>query len=304
MVIAEPVLSTTIVFGFAAATAEISASCVLPRSMLVRSLPSDSFRLAKTTATLEDAANPDTIVVLNTGSAITMPWLASVKGVLEAWYPGQEDGTSIAGILFGKTDPSGHLTVSFPTSLSQVPASTTAQWPGQNGTVQYSEGVDVGYRWYDSQHLTPLFPFGYGLSYTTFSYSNLHVGSLSEGGQATVTATVTNTGSRAGADVAQLYVDDPAASGQPPLQLEGFQRVDLQPGASQTVTFELTQQNLQYWNSSSNAWATSTGDYGIEVGDSSADLPLSGTLAVTSADLGQPVTITDPGPQEGLAGVG
>jgi beta-glucosidase len=152
------------------------------------------------------AANPNTVVVLNTGSAITMPWLSSVKGVLEAWYPGQEDGTAIASLLFGNTDPSGHLTVTFPTSLSQVPASTTAQWPGTNGTVQYSEGVDVGYRWYDSQNLTPLFPFGYGLSYTSFSYSNLHVGSLTAGGQATVTATVTNTGSRAGADVAQLYV--------------------------------------------------------------------------------------------------
>jgi len=248
------------------------------------------------------AANPNTIVVLNTGSAITMPWLSSVKGVLEAWYPGQEDGTAIASLLFGNTDPSGHLTVTFPTSLSQVPASTSAQWPGTNGTVQYSEGVDVGYRWYDSHNLTPQFPFGFGLSYTSFSFSNLHVGSLTAGGQATVTATVTNTGSRAGADVAQLYVDDPTASGQPPLQLEGFQRVNLQPGASQTVTFELTQQNLQYWNSSSNAWATSTGNYGIEVGDSNASLPLSGTLAVASAQLGQPVTITAPGPQEGLAG--
>jgi beta-glucosidase len=248
------------------------------------------------------AANPNTIVVLNTGSAVTMPWLSSVAGVIEAWYPGQEDGAAIASVLFGGTDPSGHLPVTFPTSLSEVPASTAAQWPGENGTVQYSEGIDVGYRWYNSQGLTPLFPFGYGLSYTTFSFSDLNVGALPAGGAATVTATVTNTGNRAGADVAQLYVDDPAASGQPPLQLEGFQRVSLQPGASQTVTFKLTQQNLQYWNSSSNGWATSTGNYGIEVGDSSASLPLSGTLAVTSAQLGAPVTVTNPGPQEGLAG--
>ena len=248
------------------------------------------------------AANPNTIVVLNTGSAVTMPWLSQVKGVLEAWYPGQEDGSSIAAILFGSVDPSGHLPVTFPTSLSQVPASTTAQWPGQNGTVQYSEGVDVGYRWYDSQGLTPLFPFGYGLSYTTFSFGNLQVGSLPDGGAATITATVKNTGSVAGADIAQLYVTDPAASGQPPRQLEGFARVSLQPGASQTVTFHLTQRNLQYWNTSSNNWATSTGGYGIEVGDSDASLPLSGTLNVTSAQLGQPVTITGPGPQEGLAG--
>jgi beta-glucosidase len=249
------------------------------------------------------AANPNTVVVLNTGSAITMPWLSSVKGVLEAWYPGQEDGTAIGALLYGSADPSGHLPVTFPTSLSQVPASTTAQWPGTNGTVQYSEGVDVGYRWYNSQNLTPLFPFGFGLSYTSFSFSNLSVGSLTAGGQATVTATVTNTGSRAGADVAQLYVSDPSASGQPPKQLEGFARVNLQPGASQTVSFPLTQQSLQYWNSSTNAWATSTGSYGISVGDSNTNLPLTGTLAVTSAQLGQPVTITNPGPQEGIAGV-
>src|SRR5580693_9194662 len=247
------------------------------------------------------AANPDTIVVLNTGSAVTMPWLSSVKGVLEAWYPGQEDGTAIANVLFGDYDPSGHLTVTFPASLSQVPASTTAQWPGTGGNVQYSEGIDVGYRWYDSKSLTPLFPFGYGLSYTTFSFSNLNVGPLTAGGAATVTATVTNTGSRSGADVAQLYVTDPSASGQPPLQLEGFQRVDLAAGASTTVTFSLTQQNLQYWNSSSNAWATSAGNYTISVGDSSASLPLTGTLSVASGQLGQPVTLANPGPQASLA---
>jgi beta-glucosidase len=192
--------------------------------------------------------------------------------------------------------------VTFPVSLSQVPASTAAQWPGENGTVQYSEGVDVGYRGYDANGLTPLFPFGYGLSYTGFSFSDLTIGTLAAGGAATVTARVTNTGSRAGADVAQLYVTDPSASGQPPRQLEGFSRVSLQPGASQTVTFQLTQRNLRYWNSSSNGWATSTGNYGIEVGDSDANLPLSGTLAISSAQLGQPVTITSPGAQEGLAG--
>jgi beta-glucosidase len=248
------------------------------------------------------AANPHTVVVLNTGSAVTMPWLSSVAGVLEAWYPGQQDGTAIASLLFGSTDPSGHLPVTFPQSLSQVPASTAAQWPGQNGTVQYSEGIDVGYRWYDAKGLTPLFPFGYGLSYTSFSFSNLQVGPLTAGGVATVTAAVTNTGSRAGADVAQLYVTDPSAAGQPPRQLEGFSRVSLAPGASQTVTFQVSQRNLQYWNASSNAWATATGNYGISVGDSDGHLPLTGTLSVGSAQLGQPVTVTSPGPQEGIAG--
>jgi beta-glucosidase len=247
------------------------------------------------------AANPHTIVVLNTGSAVTMPWLSSVAGVFEAWYPGQQDGPAIAALLFGQANPSGHLTVTFPTSLAQVPASTAAQWPGQNGTVQYSEGIDVGYRWYNAQGLTPLYPFGYGLSYTSFSFSNLKITALPKGGAATVSATVTNTGSRAGADVAQLYVSDPSAAGEPPRQLEGFARVNLQPGASQTVSFPLTQRSLSYW-SSSNTWATATGSYGIAVGDSDANLPLTGTLAVTSAQLGQPVTITSPGPQEGTAG--
>jgi beta-glucosidase len=248
------------------------------------------------------AANPRTIVVLNTGSAVTMPWLSSVAGVVEAWYPGQEDGAAITSVLFGNSDPSGHLPVTFPTSLTQVPASTAAQWPGTGSTVQYSEGIDVGYRWYQANHLTPLFPFGYGLSYTSFSFSNLKTGPLTDGGAATVSATVTNTGSRAGADVAQLYVDAPPASGQPPEQLEGFQRVYLKPGASRQVTFHLTRRNLQYWNPSANSWATSTGSYGISVGDSSANLPLSGTLSVSSAQLGQPVTIASPGPQEDIAG--
>jgi beta-glucosidase len=248
------------------------------------------------------AANPHTVVVLNTGSAVTMPWLSSVAGVLEAWYPGQEDGNAIAALLFGDVNPSGHLPVTFPTSLSQVPAHTTAQWPGSGGTVQYSEGLDVGYRYYDANGLTPLFPFGYGLSYTSFSFSNLSIGALAKGGAATVTATVTNTGSRAGADVAQLYVTDPAASGEPPRQLEGFARVNLQPGQSSTVTFQLTQRNLQYWNAGSSAWAVSTGNYTVAVGDSDGNLPLSGTLAVGSAQIGQPVAVTSPGPQEGIAG--
>ncbi|HEX8007197.1 MAG TPA: glycoside hydrolase family 3 C-terminal domain-containing protein, partial [Trebonia sp.] len=288
-----------------AASAAAAASVVIVFANLSESEGSDLSSIDLGTAqdnliTSVAGANPNTIVVLNTGSAVTMPWLSSVKGVLEAWYPGQEDGTAIANVLFGNYNPSGHLTVTFPTSLSQVPASTTAQFPGTGGNVQYSEGVDVGYRWYDSKSLTPLFPFGYGLSYTTFSFSNLNVGPLTAGGAATVTATVTNTGSRSGADVAQLYVTDPSASGQPPLQMEGFQRVNLAAGASTTVTFSLTQQNLQYWNSSSNAWATSVGNYTISIGDSSASLPLTGTLSVASSQLGQPVTLANPGPQASL----
>lgn len=248
------------------------------------------------------AANPDTVVVLNTGSAVTMPWAGSVRGIVEAWYPGQGYGTAIASLLFGDSDPSGHLPVTFPVSLLQVPAHTTAQWPGANGTVQYSEGVNVGYRHYDANSLKPLFPFGHGLSYTAFSFSDLRVGTLPKGGVATVTATVTNTGGRAGADVVQLYVTQPAASGEPAKQLQGFARVDLQPGAGRTVTFPLTERSLSYYDESANGWVAGTGSYTVSVGDSAGHLPLTGTLDVTAAQLGRPLTLTDPGAQEGLAG--
>ncbi|WP_329173065.1 glycoside hydrolase family 3 C-terminal domain-containing protein [Streptomyces sp. NBC_01477] len=247
-------------------------------------------------------ANPHTIVVLNTGSAVTMPWLSSVSGVFEAWYSGQEDGHAIADLLFGDVNPSGHLPVTFPTSLSQVPANTAAQWPGADNKVQYSEGLKVGYRHYDATKQTPLFPFGFGLSYTTFGFSDLSVGPLTKGGSATVTAKVTNTGSRAGSEVAQLYVVDPASSGEPSKQLQGFRKVTLAAGASTTVSFPVTEQNLRHWNTGSGNWTTDTGAYGIRVGDSAADIPLTGTLNVTSSQLGQPVTLTNPGPQATIAG--
>ena len=188
------------------------------------------------------AANPHTVVVVDAGAPIVMPWLNQVSSVLDAWYPGQSNGTSLAQVLFGRVDPSGHLPVTFPTSLSQVPASTPAQFPGTNGTVQYSEGVDVGYRWYDHQHLTPLFPFGFGLSYTRFAFSGLRVGPQSVDGvhDVRVSATVTNVGSRSGADVAQLYLGDPRSTGEPPRELVGFQRVRLDPGQSTRVQFTIT----------------------------------------------------------------
>ncbi|HEX4221052.1 MAG TPA: glycoside hydrolase family 3 C-terminal domain-containing protein, partial [Pseudonocardiaceae bacterium] len=246
------------------------------------------------------AANPNTIVVLNTGSAVTMPWISSVAGVFESWYPGQQDGTAMAALLFGDVNPSGKLPVSFTKSLSDVPASTTAQWPGQNGQVQYSEGVDVGYRWYQAKNIAPLFQFGFGLSYTSFGFSNLHVSALGANGTATVTATVTNTGSKAGADVAQLYVGDPATTGEPPEQLKGFQRVNLQPGASATVSFPVSLHDLAYWNTSANGWTTPTGTYQIMVGDSSTP-QLSGTLAVNSTSANT-VTVTNPGGMSSIVG--
>jgi len=230
------------------------------------------------------AANPRTIVVLHTNSATTMPWLDQVAGVFEGFYAGQQVGTATAALLFGDANPSGKLPVSFPKSLADVPAHTTAQWPGANNQVQYSEALKVGYRWYDSQNIAPLFPFGYGLSYTTFGFSNLQVGALNNG-KATVSATVTNTGSRAGTEVVQLYVGAPAAVGEPPRSLKGFQRVALNAGASTTVNFTVTQKDLAYWNTTSNAWTTAAGTYQISIGNSSRNLPLTGNLAVTAATV-------------------
>ena len=256
------------------------------------------------------AANPDTIVVLNTGGPVTMPWLPQVRSVLEAWYPGQEDGNAIAAVLFGAVDPSGHLPETFPKSLSQVPASTPAQWPGVDGQVHYSEGLDVGYRRYDAKGITPLFPFGYGLSYTSFSFSHLHISpsSITSLGEVRVAATVTNTGTRTGADVAQLYLADPAAAGEPPRQLKGFRRVTLRPGKSARIHFTLTPADESYWDSPAGTWAVADGRYRVMVGDSSAmaDLPLKGSFRITKTtgtrnaaiqapaaeQAGQPFTVT------------
>ena len=233
------------------------------------------------------AANPKTIVVINSGGPVVMPWLNDVAGVFENWYGGGETGAATAALIFGTADPSGKLPVTFPASLSQVPAQTTAQWPGTATGVVYSEGVDIGYRWYQSAGITPLFPFGDGLSYTSFSFSNEKVGAFNADGDATVTATITNTGSVAGADVAQMYVGDPAASQDPPEQLKGFQRVTLNPGQAATVTFPLTIHDLASWSPTDNQWEAKAGAYSIKVGDSSANLPLTGSTSLAEELTGQ-----------------
>ncbi len=249
-------------------------------------------------------ANPHTVVVIDAGAPVTMPWLNQVAGVVDAWYPGQNSGTALASVLFGQTDPSGHLPVTFPKDLSQVPASTTAQFPGNGTTVQYSEGLDVGYRWYNAKHIQPLFPFGYGLSYTSFRYSGLRVTPVATGTQdVQVTATVTNTGHRSGTDVAQLYVTDPASAGEPPRQLKGFDRVSLRPGQSERVRFTLTPSDLSWFDPSApgasatgGGWSQSAGGYQVYVGDSSAlaNLPLHGGFLVTATPGARQVSVSAP----------
>ncbi len=231
-------------------------------------------------------ANPHTVVVVDAGAPVAMPWLNQVASVVDAWYPGESNGTALASVLYGTTDPGGHLPVTFPQSLAQVPAHTARQFPGVNGKVHYSEGIEVGYRWYDARHLAPMFPFGYGLSYTRFGFSHLRIGPAGRDGgrqdQVRVSALVTNTGSVAGSDVAQLYLDDPPAAGEPPRQLKGFQRVELQPGQSTWVSFVLDRHDLSYWNQSANGWVIAHGLFRAYVGDSSAlaNLPLQGAFAL------------------------
>jgi beta-glucosidase len=257
-------------------------------------LPSAQDELVEAVA----AANPHTVVVVNAGAPIAMPWLDQVAAVVDAWYPGQTSGTALASVLFGQTDPGGHLPVTFPTSLSQVPASTTAQFPGNGTDVLYSEGIDVGYRWYDAKDLTPMFPFGFGLSYTKFAYSGLQLSrSAGPGSQdVRVSATVKNVGSRAGSDVAQLYLGDPASTGEPPRQLEGFQRVNLAPGQSARVSFVITPQDTSWWSDAANGWTQTAGLYHVYVGDSSAlaDLPLRNAFQLTSTPGARQVVVSAP----------
>lgn len=227
-------------------------------------------------------ANPKTVVVVKSGSAILMPWIASVPAVLEAWYPGEEDGNAVADLLLGKVNPSGKLPLSFPRSVEDTLASNPEQYPGVNGAAHYSEGLDVGYRAYAAHQIAPLFPFGFGLSYTQFTFNGLKVSQQSGGDNATVSFEVENTGKVAGAEVAQLYLGFPeiAEGNEPPLQLKGFQKVMLNPGERKAVELKLDQHDFSYWSEKSHDWQLAKGEFEVMVGDSSANTPLKANLAI------------------------
>lgn len=243
------------------------------------SLPDNQDQLIASVA----AANPHTVVVLKTGGPVLMPWLDKVPAALEAWYPGEEDGNVVADLLFGKADPSGKLTMTFPKSENDTPAHTPQTYPGVNGTVIYSEELKVGYRWYDAENIEPLFPFGFGLSYTTFTLNHLTVSPQQANGMVHVGLTVTNTGSVAGADVAQVYVADPTASGEPPHQLKGFAKVFLRPGESKHILLSLDPRAFSMWDTAANSWKVVPGRYRILAGDSSRNLPLHGSVEIHGA---------------------
>ena len=246
------------------------------------------------------AANPNTIVVMYESSATLMPWASQVAAILMAWYPGQENGNSLAQVVFGDVNPSARLPVTIPVSSNQVPASTSAQFPGINGHAAYSEGLEIGYRWYDANNVTPLFPFGFGLSYTTFDYSNLTVSAVSPSGQVQIGFDLTNTGGRTGAEVPQLYLGFPAAAGEPPKLLKGFQKISLSPGRTQHVTFNLDWEDLADWDPVARGWLVTPGGFQVMVGASSRDIRLTGAFtvaAVPSSDLAnaalqQPVSVS------------
>lgn len=246
------------------------------------------------------AANPHTIVVMYESSATLMPWANQVAGILMAWYPGQENGNALAQVLFGDVNPSAKLPVTIPVSSNQVPTSTTAQWPGVNGHAAYSEGLQIGYRWYDANNVTPLFPFGFGLSYTTFGYSNLTVSAVSPSGQVQIGFDLTNTGNLTGAEVPQLYLGFPSAAGEPPGLLKGFQKITLSPGQTQRVIFNLNWEDLANWDATARGWIVTPGSFQVMVGASSRDIRLTGAFTIASvpssdlanAALHQPVTVS------------
>ncbi|WP_433325505.1 glycoside hydrolase family 3 C-terminal domain-containing protein [Spirillospora sp. CA-294931] len=224
-------------------------------------------------------ANPKTIVVLETGGPVLTPWAGQVAGIVAAWYPGQRAGTALARVLYGDVDPGGRLPVSFPVAEADAPtAGNPEQYPGVNKTVTFSEGVFIGYRHYDAKKIAPQFPFGHGLSYTTFAYSGLDVGPEA------VRVTVTNTGSRPGVAVPQLYLGLPStAVPQPPRQLKGYQKLTLAPGQSGQVTFPLTSRSLSYWDEEASTWKVAPGCYKVTVGGSSRDAAQTGSFARGSA---------------------
>src|SRR3989454_6027769 len=230
------------------------------------------------------AVNPRTIVVLNTGSPITMPWLEQVGAVVQAWYPGQECGHAIADVLFGETNPSGKLPQSFPVRLEDNPA--YLNFPGENGKVYYGEGLFVGYRYYDKKKIAPLFPFGFGLSYTTFSYGPLSLNAQEIGRDDTlqVSVEITNTGQRVGKEVVQLYVrDEQSRLQRPEKELKAFTKVQLEPGERKTVTLSIARDALAYYDDLAREWVAEAGTFEVLVGASSQDIRATATFALTES---------------------
>jgi len=229
------------------------------------------------------AVNKNTIVVLNNGTPVTMKdWLDHVPAVIEGWLPGQEGGTALAAILFGDVNPSGKLPDTLAANRDDYPDANN--FPGANHEVNYAEGIYVGYRHFDKAAIQPLFPFGYGLSYTTFDYKNLQLSKtdLSPDGSVTASVDITNTGKRAGEEVAELYVHDLQPQIDKPVrELKGFSKIALQPGETKTVQFTINPRDLAYFDAPGHQWKADAGGYEIEVGASSRDIKQTAALQLS-----------------------
>ncbi len=222
------------------------------------------------------AANPNTIVVINAGSPVTMPWLDSVPAVMQVWFPGEEFGNSVADVLLGDAEPGGRLPMTIPKQLSDTPAYLTH--PGRNGVAGYDEGLFIGYRWYDSRSIEPQFPFGHGLGYTSWHLGSASVSGTIDG-SVTVTVPLTNTGARSGSTVVQCYVEPPAAGpSRPARELRGFSKVTLPAGESGVATVALTKRDFSIWDTDAHDWTVPAGEYRIVVGLSSRELDHAGTV--------------------------
>jgi beta-glucosidase len=250
------------------------------------SLPDDQDALIEQVA----AANPRTIVVLETGTAVTMPWLDKVAGVVEAWYAGSAGHKALANVLVGDVNPTGKLAITFPKTEKDLPRPVIPPLPKEDQglpsgnsakhistyTIRYDEGPEVGYKWYEAQHKQPLFAFGFGLSYTTYAYSGLSVNSAAK----TVTFSVKNTGKRAGTEIAQVYARLPKDSDESFKRLAGWKRVTLAPGESRQVTVAIDPRVLQTFNEAANSGTLASGEYGVFVGPASDKAPLTGSLLI------------------------
>lgn len=235
------------------------------------------------------SANPNTVVVLESGGPDLTPWRDRVRALVQAWYPGEQGGGAIARMLFGDTDPGGRLPVTLPRQEADIPTAGDPQaYPGVGENENYKEGVFVGYRSYDQLHRQPAFPFGFGLSYTRFGFGDLRITSASAGG-VTVSVAVSNAGARTGIAVPELYLGL-ASPGpeilQPPRQLKGFTKLTLAPGETRRVSFALTARSFSYWDTGRQEWRVAPGCYRVMVGPSSRDLPLSAMIAQGAANCG------------------
>ncbi len=235
-------------------------------------LPGDQVKLIKRVA----AANPNTIVVLNTGAPVDMDWIERVPAVVQAWYLGQETGNAIADVLFGDVNPCGKLPTTWPRRLQDNPA--FLNYPGENGKVLYGEGIFVGYRYYDKKGVEPRFPFGHGLSYTTFAYRDLTV-TEDEDGKIRVSVQVENTGQRAGKEIVQVYVrDEQSRLVRPEKELKAFAKVALEPGETRTLVFTLDGQALACYDPALRRWVAESGEFQVLVGGSSRDIRLTASF--------------------------